>query len=99
MLALNSPIHSKINTAKVFMSGRSQAVRLPKAFRFDTNEVFIRKNQKGEVILSDKPTEDDWQDLYQLMMETEVPADFMADRQLVNSNRDDIFANITDDKG
>lgn len=31
-------------TAKVFWSGRSQAVRLPKAFRFDTTEVRIRKN-------------------------------------------------------
>ena len=29
-------------TARLFMNGRSQAVRLPAAFRFDTNEVFIR---------------------------------------------------------
>ena len=29
--------------AKVFMSGRSQAVRLPKAFRFDTKEVTIER--------------------------------------------------------
>ena len=31
-------------TAKVFMSGRSQAVRLPKEFRFDTKEVWISRN-------------------------------------------------------
>jgi antitoxin VapB len=30
-------------TAKVFTTGRSQAVRLPKAFRFDTDEVTIEK--------------------------------------------------------
>jgi antitoxin VapB len=30
-------------TAKVFMSGRSQAVRLPKSYRFDTTEVAIRR--------------------------------------------------------
>ena len=31
------------NTAKVFMTGRSQAVRLPKEFRFESDEVRIRK--------------------------------------------------------
>lgn len=43
-------------TAKVFMSGRSQAVRLPKEFRFDTKEVWIRRNpDTGEIILKPKP--------------------------------------------
>ncbi len=37
----NSSKHS--GTAKVFMSGRSQAVRLPQEFRFASNEVSIRK--------------------------------------------------------
>ncbi len=31
------------DTAKIFTTGRSQAVRLPKAYRFDTTEVFIEK--------------------------------------------------------
>lgn len=31
------------DTAKIFSTGRSQAVRLPKAYRFDTAEVFIEK--------------------------------------------------------
>ena len=30
-------------TARVFMTNRSQAVRLPKEFQFPTHEVFIRK--------------------------------------------------------
>jgi virulence-associated protein VagC len=38
-------------TAKVFMTNRSQAVRLPKEFQFSTDEVFIRKEGE-EVILS-----------------------------------------------
>ena len=42
-------------TAKVFMNNRSQAVRLPKEFQFDTDEVFIRKEGE-EVILSPRPT-------------------------------------------
>lgn len=34
---------ANLATAKVFTSGRSQAVRLPKAFRFDTAQVTIEK--------------------------------------------------------
>ena len=37
--------------AKVFMNNRSQAVRLPKEFQFETDEVFIRKEGE-DVILS-----------------------------------------------
>ena len=45
--------------AKLFANGRSQAVRLPAAFRFDTTEVFIRKDPlTGDVILSTRPH--DW---------------------------------------
>jgi antitoxin VapB len=38
-----------MNTAKLFMNGRSQAVRLPKEFRFDGDEVFIKK--VGDVVI------------------------------------------------
>lgn len=41
-------------TARVFMTNRSQAVRLPKEFQFDVEEVVIRK-VGDEVILSPKP--------------------------------------------
>jgi antitoxin VapB len=44
-------------TAKIFMNNRSQAVRLPKEFQFNTSEVFIRR-QGSDVILSARPT--DW---------------------------------------
>ena len=44
-------------TAKVFMTNRSQAVRLPKEYQFSTNEVFIRKVGE-DVILSPRPR--DW---------------------------------------
>ena len=43
--------------AKIFMNNRSQAVRLPKEFQFDTPDVFIRKIG-DEVILSPRPA--DW---------------------------------------
>lgn len=41
-------------TAKVFKSGNSQAVRLPKEFRFATNEVEIFR-RGDEVVLREKP--------------------------------------------
>lgn len=44
-------------TAKVFWSGRSQAVRLPKDFRFDAGEVSIRR-RGASVIL--EPMARDW---------------------------------------
>jgi len=44
-------------TARVFMTNRSQAVRLPKEFQFDTDEVVIRK-VGDDVILSPRPR--DW---------------------------------------
>jgi antitoxin VapB len=42
--------------AKVFKTGRAQAVRIPKDFRFSVEEVYIRKDeQTGDIILSQKP--------------------------------------------
>jgi antitoxin VapB len=46
-----------METAKVFWSGRSQAVRLPKAFRFDTPEVRIRQHGAAVVL---EPLAQDW---------------------------------------
>jgi antitoxin VapB len=44
------------DTAKLFVSGRSQAVRLPKAYQFEGTEVFIRRDPvSGDVVLSRKP--------------------------------------------
>jgi antitoxin VapB len=40
-------------TAKIFQNGRSQAVRLPRAFRVNTNEVYIRK-EYGKIIITPK---------------------------------------------
>ena len=47
--------------ARVFMSGRSQAVRLPKEFRFDVDQVVVRREGR-HVILS--PPFKDWDDYF-----------------------------------
>jgi len=42
-----------MKTAKLFKNGRSQAVRLPAEFRFEGDEVIIRRDSiTGDVILS-----------------------------------------------
>ena len=55
-----------LQTAKVFATGRSQAVRLPLEFRFDVAEVFIRRDPgTGDVVLSKKPS--DWKGLMEVV--------------------------------
>lgn len=46
-----------METAKVFWSGRSQAVRLPKDFRFDAAEVRIRRHGNAVIL---EPMPQDW---------------------------------------
>ena len=40
-----------METAKLFVNGRSQAVRLPKAYRFEGNAVYIKKMAGGVLLL------------------------------------------------
>ena len=46
-------------TAKVFTTGNSQAIRLPKAFRLNTEEVWISKSSDGILTIQPKPKQDD----------------------------------------
>ncbi len=67
-------------TAKLFLNGRSQAVRLPVEFRFEGSEVFIRQDDvTGDVVLSRRP--ETWDNFFILRQEANVPDEFMADRQ------------------
>jgi len=81
------------STAKIFTNGRSQAVRLPMAFRFDSAEVFIRIDpDTGDVILSKKPA--DWDGFFQMLSTLEVDDDFLSpqERQQDASLRDPFAA-------
>jgi antitoxin VapB len=51
----------RVDRAKIFWSGRSQAVRLPKDYRFEGNEVRIRRRGNA-VILEPIPTDWRWLD-------------------------------------
>ena len=50
--------NSKSTTAKVFLNGASQAVRLPKEFRFDDDEVCIKRIGTAVLLF---PKESAWQ--------------------------------------
>jgi len=66
--------------AKLFVNGRSQAVRLPAAYRFDAKEVFIRRDvETGDVILSRKPTT--WDDFFIALKGTDVSDDFLDEKK------------------
>jgi len=40
-----------MDKAKIFMNGKSQAVRLPKKYRFNTDEVLIQEHELGVLII------------------------------------------------
>ncbi len=76
-------------TAKSFTNGRSQAVRLPAAYRFEGDEVFIRRDpETGDVILSRKPT--DWEGFFAVRTAAGIPSDFLdrGDRCQDEQDRD-----------
>ena len=64
-------------------------MRLPKPYRFEGTEVYIRRNAAtGEVILSPRPTT--WADFFAIDKTTDVPQDFMSesDRRQTTDSRD-----------
>jgi antitoxin VapB len=70
---------AQVTKAKVFMNGRSQAVRIPAEYRFTSDEVYIRRDpQSGDLILSEAPG--DWDEIFAALDRAGIPDDFMADR-------------------
>lgn len=65
--------------ARVFMTGRSQAVRIPAQYRFAVDEVYVRRDpQSGDLILSQGPG--GWNEIYAQLDRAAVPDDFLTDR-------------------
>ena len=76
-------------TAKLFSNGRSQAVRLPAAFRFEGTEVFIRQDPaSGDVILSTRPS--DWRGFVDALQGVAADDDFLSptEREQAHTPRD-----------
>ena len=66
--------------AKLFLNGRSQAVRLPREFRFEGTEVSVRRDPKtGDVILS--PRRKTLKEFFELLDAVGPVEEFMKDRR------------------
>ena len=80
--------------AKLFMNGRSQAVRLPAQFRFKGTEVYVRRDEgTGDVILSEhKPALKDWAEFFKLRdAALEEAKGFLEDREQPPLEERDLF--------
>ena len=64
-----------MKTAKIFQNGQSQAVRLPKEFRFEDTEVYIKKNGNIVTLI---PRTDSWEILFGSL--EKFSNDFMSER-------------------
>lgn len=66
-----------MQTAKLLTADGGQSVELPTEFRFDGQEVLIRRDEKtGEVILSRKPT--NWNEIFAMLDAADIPDDFLT---------------------
>jgi len=65
-----------MNTAKLFKNGKSQAVRLPKQFKFKGNEVYIKRIGRNVILI---PKDDPWESLISSL--NDFSDDFMAKRE------------------
>lgn len=76
-----------MKTAKLFQNGQSQAVRLPKEFRFAGDEVFIKKSGSAVVLI---PRVNSWGALIDSL--DKFSADFMTERdQPAQQKRETLF--------
>ncbi len=64
-----------MKTAKLFQNGQSQAVRLPKEFRFKGNRVYIKKIGEAVMLV---PYSENWDSLWKSL--DEFSDDFMDSR-------------------
>lgn len=64
-----------MKTAKIFQNGQSQAVRLPKEFRFEDSEVFIKKSGNVVQLI---PRSDSWNSLFGSLKK--FSREFMSER-------------------
>jgi antitoxin VapB len=82
MIDIKQSLEAHMETAKVFKTGRSQAVRIPKSFRFHTSTVGIRR--QGESIILTPRREISWDDFFQ----NHTCSDFEPDREAAQTTQE-----------
>ena len=65
-----------MDTAKIFKNGKSQAIRLPKEYRFQGSKVYVKQIGNAVVLI---PEQDSWQTLIESLVQ--FSDDFMLERQ------------------
>lgn len=78
-----------MEVAKIFMSGRSQAVRLPKAYRLSGTEVRIKKIGNALVLI---PGNDPWQSLFDSLEQFEPGFRLEREQPQQQQERADLLA-------
>ncbi len=79
-----------MDTARVFISGNSQAVRLPKRYRFDEKEVFIKRLSSG-ILLIPKKQENIWDMWADNLAKYDEPIERNQPQQQVREGLDELF--------
>ena len=75
-----------MKTAKLFQNGQSQAVRLPKEFRFEDDHVYIKKSGNAVILI---PAKESW-DILQKSL-NKFSADFMSERKQPKTQKRESF--------
>jgi len=75
-----------MKTAKLFKNGQSQAVRLPREFRFEGDAVYIKKSGRSIIML---PIKNPWESLFESL--GQFSDDFMPERNQPQEQKRELF--------
>jgi antitoxin VapB len=76
-----------MDTAKIFQNGKSQAIRLPKEYRFRGSKVYLKRMGNAVILI---PEQDSWRPLIESL--DRFTPDFMEERnQSPNQSHEDLF--------
>jgi len=75
-----------MKTAKLFQNGQSQAVRLPKEFRFEDDHVYVKKSGNVVILI---PAKESWETLFNSL--DKFSPDFMSERKQPKTQKRESF--------
>jgi antitoxin VapB len=75
-----------MKTAKIFKNGQSQAVRLPREFRIEGTEVYVKRSGNAVILI---PMKNSWDSLTQSL--DKFSDDFMVERVQPTQDREGLF--------
>ena len=84
----------QMQTAKLFKNGRSQAVRLPKEFRFDGDEVYVKRVAGGVMLSPKEPAQGVWKDFFDALDSFDPDFAFVRDQPRRQQKRPSIEGRI-----